>query len=294
MFLNTLGINKGVVDVAMRKRTSENTTDCDKRGKHIKKVTASLVLENVKSHIQSFPTVPSHYCRSTTKRHYLAPYLNITLMYKLYCELCDLRSEEKVSLPIYRKIFNENFNLGFHHPKKDQCRICTHYDNASDNEKKSLKVDYEAHLALKDQARSEKCKDRVEAEKSNSSYICANFDLQQVLLVPTDPTNNALFYKRRLATYNFTIYNVVNKQGDCFMWNETEGGRGSCEIASSIYIYLKSLPKAITRITFFSDRCSGQNLNQFTAAMLMKAVQDLENLEFVDMKFLVSGHTEME
>ncbi|XP_072384010.1 uncharacterized protein [Diabrotica undecimpunctata] len=294
MFINTLGIKKGVVDIAMKKRTSENTTEGDNRGKHVKKVTNTTVLENVKSHIQSFPTVPSHYCRSSTERHYLDSSLNITLMYRLYCELCDSRAEEKVSLAMYRKIFNENFNLSFHHPKKDQCRVCSHYISATTDEKSLLKIDYEAHLFLKDQARTEKLKDRIYAEFSNGSHICANFDLQQVLLVPSDPTNNALFYKRRLANYNFTIYNVVSKQGDCFIWNETQGSRGSCEIASAIYLYLRSLPETTSCVTFFSDRCGGQNLNQFTAAMLMKAVNDLNNLEVINMKFLISGHSEME
>lgn len=36
MFINTLGIRKGVVDIAMQKKTSENTTQEDQRGKHKK------------------------------------------------------------------------------------------------------------------------------------------------------------------------------------------------------------------------------------------------------------------
>lgn len=145
MFLNTLGINKRVVDIAMKKRTSENTAELNKRSKHTKKITPSQVLENVKLHIPSYPTVPSHYCRSSTKRDYLDPSLNITLMYKLYCDLCNSKDQDKVYLAVYRKVFNEYFNLGFHRPKKDQCRLCNHYENASVCAKEPLKVAYEAN-----------------------------------------------------------------------------------------------------------------------------------------------------
>ena len=44
----------------------------------------------------------------------------------------------------------------------------------------------------------------------------------------------------------------------------------------------------------YSDACSGQNRNQFTATALMHAVTNLPNLETIDHKFLESGHTQME
>lgn len=139
-----------------------------------------------------------------------------------------------------------------------------------------------------------KIKDKEEAKKSNGTFLCANSDLQQVLLVPSDPANNALFYKRRLATYNFTIYILNEKQGFCYMWDQTQGGRGSCEIASSVHMFLKNLPPTVDRVLFYSDRCGGQNLNQFIATMFMIVVQEVKNISVIDMKFLVPGHTQME
>ncbi|XP_062715776.1 uncharacterized protein LOC134291697 [Aedes albopictus] len=294
MFINTLGINKGVVDIAMTKQSSLNVIEADQRGKHVKCGLSASLVQKVKQHIQSFPVVPSHYCREKTTRKYLDSSLNITMMYRLYCEFCDNRGEEKVTVSMYRKIFNENFNLGFHNPKKDQCRVCNHYDNADTEVKNSLKDEHMLHLARKERVRSEKGNDKLLAAQSNGKLVCASFGLQQVLQVPYDPKNNALFYKRKLSTYNFTIYDMVSKQGNCFMWNETEGGRGSCEIASSIYVFLKSLPVETTEVVFYSDRCGGQNLNKFVAAMFLLAVQEMDHIEKVDHKFLVSGHSEME
>ncbi|XP_074041474.1 uncharacterized protein [Leptinotarsa decemlineata] len=294
MFLNTLGIKKGVVDIAMKKRTTENTNQEDKRGRHIKKQTPPDIVQNVKAHIESFPVMPSHYCRATTKRLYLDQSLNVNRMYNMYIQVCSENDEPKATLPFYRKIFNECYNLGFHHPKKDQCRVCSHYTNASSNEKDTLKEDYTKHLQLKERARTEKMKDKEEAQNSNGESVCANFDLQQVLLVPSDPANNALFYKRRLATYNFTIYTLNSQQGFCYMWDQTQGGRGSCEIASCVHLFLKGLLSNVKNVVFYSDRCGGQNLNQFIATMFMIAVQELDNISVIDMKFLVPGHTQME
>lgn len=153
-------------------------------------------------------------------------------------------------------------------------------------------ANHKTHLAAKDRAREEKRSDKKLAETSNKNILCCNFDLQQVLMVPNDPSNNALFYKQRLKSFNFTIYNVVSKQGDCYMWNEVEGKRGSCEIASCLYTYFKSLPENIKHIICYSDRCGGQNLNKYVAAMCLTAVQEIPHLQTIDLKFLVVGHSE--
>ncbi|KAI4471623.1 b-cell receptor cd22 [Holotrichia oblita] len=43
-----------------------------------------------------------------------------------------------------------------------------------------------------------------------------------------------------------------------------------------------------------SDRCRGQNLNKFMAANLLIAAQEIENIRTINLKFLVSGHSELE
>lgn len=293
MFINTLGIRKGVVDVAMQRRTPQNTSFGDRRGKKAKKITPPEIIGDVKSHIERFPVMESHYCRAKSQRKYLSSELNITIMYSMYKNECIEKGKPFASSSIYRKVFSEDYNLGFYRPRKDQCRICMAY-NSPGSDKVSMETTYLAHLTAKDRAREEKRSSKQLAANSNGTTVSCNFDLQQVLLLPNDPTNNALFYKQRFKMFNFTIYDVVSKQGDCFMWTEVDGKRGSCEIATCLFTYFKSLPDTVTKIQCFSDRCGGQNLNKFVAGMCLTAVQEIPHLENIDLMFLVVGHSEME
>lgn len=293
MFLNTLGIKKGVVDIALKKRTKENVATSDGRGKRNSKILDPAIVRDIISHIQSFPCVPSHYCRAESTRKYLDASLNLATMYRMYVQWCQENNEKApAKLSTYRNVFKDNFNLGFHTPRKDQCRVCVAFNNDA-YPTEGTKTNYETHLKLKDNARDAKRLDK-EVAATNNTIVSCNFDLQQVLLCPADPKNNALFYKRRLATYNFTIYNVVTKQGDCFMWHESLGGRGSCEIASLLFNFFKSLPDSVEEVRCFSDRCGGQNLNKYVVAMCMYAVQFIEKLKTIHLKFLTPGHSEME
>lgn len=74
----------------------------------------------VHRHIQSFPVIAIHYTRKQTQRNYLAPDLNITKMYQLYKETSIASSRKAVTWSLYRKIFNNQYNLSFCHPKNDQ------------------------------------------------------------------------------------------------------------------------------------------------------------------------------
>lgn len=68
---------------------------------------------------------------------------------------------------------------------------------------KSLEQYFNSHILAKGLARTENTGDKAIAENSNAEVICANFDLQKVLLVPADPTNNKLFSKSKVTTNNF-------------------------------------------------------------------------------------------
>ena len=87
----------------------------DQRGRHqpVNK-TSEDVLASVKRHIESFPRYESHYSRSDNPhRRYLSPDLNLAKMYTLYVQECQDDGAAPVSDWIYRKVFNENFNLSF-------------------------------------------------------------------------------------------------------------------------------------------------------------------------------------
>ncbi|KAL3864151.1 hypothetical protein ACJMK2_005857 [Sinanodonta woodiana] len=44
--------------------------------------------------------------------------------------------------------------------------------------------------------------------------------------------DSACYYKRRINTFNLTLYNLGNSDSHSFIWNESVSGSNSCEIAS--------------------------------------------------------------
>lgn len=126
-FLATLDIGESYVNHASTHKQGGVFGSAEKRGKHKPhNNTKELSLNKVRAHIDSFPKVESHYTRKDSSRQYLGADLNITKMYELYKEQCT-EDEVPVSLQVYRKMFNEEYNLSFHTPKKDQCSPCTKY-----------------------------------------------------------------------------------------------------------------------------------------------------------------------
>jgi len=44
--------------------------------------------------------------------------------------------------------------------------------------------------------------------------------------------------------YNFTVYDQVNVNGFCYVWNETQGEHGANEIGSMLHMYMNNhMPK---------------------------------------------------
>ncbi|CAG9826914.1 unnamed protein product [Diabrotica balteata] len=118
-------------------------------------------------------------------------------MYSLYKKECSENNQTPANFSIYRKVFSEEYNLGFYRPYKDECRICMAL-NSPQCDKTCMETEYLAHIAAhKNRARDEKRVSRQLAENSTGTILqCCNFDLQQILLVPNGPTNNTLFYKQ--------------------------------------------------------------------------------------------------
>jgi len=112
LFLRTYAISNGRLDRALRAQVKEGgSPHMDQRGKHAPgNKTEQAVIDEVKQHIESFPKYRSHYSRQDNpNRKYLSPELSITKMYAMY----KASAEKPVSEWVYRKIFNESFNLSF-------------------------------------------------------------------------------------------------------------------------------------------------------------------------------------
>jgi hypothetical protein len=145
---------------------------------------------------------------------------------------------------------------------------------------------------MKMRARKEKKKDKEHAKISNDTFV-ATSDLQAVLHTPCSIASQ-IYYMRKLNCYNLSIYNLGSQSATCYLWSEVDAKRGACEIGSALHLQLLTLPGNIKHVILYSNACSGQNRNQFTATALMHAVVNLPNIEIIDHKFLESGHTQME
>ncbi|CAG9773484.1 unnamed protein product [Ceutorhynchus assimilis] len=289
-FLQTFEISDGrLYRILAKKKVSDIT---DGRGK---KIPANKINDlDVIEHIKSFPAYQSHYSRKDNpNRKYLNPNLSIHKMYEMYVEKCTNENKMPVKEKFYYKVFSTKFNLHFKPPIKDSCRTCDelHLKLLSENNeeiKTDLQTQKNLHIAKAKQARDSLNKNKNEA--SDTLYV-ATFDLQKALPFPQLSTSVA-YYKRNMYIYNFGVHSFNLSNGFMYMWDETEGGRGSQDIASCLVKHLMENAREYDHIILYSDSCTGQNRNIKLALTLLKLVQNNNmNVNTLDLKFLVSGHS---
>lgn len=136
--------NKRFSNAAYKQGSVPGIAITDQRGKHEpgNKISEDM-LESVRCHIRSFPTFRSHYSRKDAPhKKYLSPDLNVGKMYSLYVIKCKDDSVTPVKEPIYRRIFNYEFNLSFYKLRIDTCNTCDRLDNAVKSEKNNENYDH--------------------------------------------------------------------------------------------------------------------------------------------------------
>ena len=148
----------------------------------------------------------------------------------------------------YCHIFNYEFNIVFFKPKKDLCDFCEKYKNSSPSEQGILNDQYDLHMLNKGLSREQKEHDKKKSQDDPTLSVFI-FDLQKVLPVPCGDVS-LFYYKRKLATYNFTVYDMANKNGVCYMWYETLGSRGANEIGTCVYKHIAELPNTTKNVVF--------------------------------------------
>ena len=292
MFLNTLGISKKViVNIFQNKISKEGVLKKDSRGRRKGTKFISDRESVVMEHIKLFKCVESHYVRKTSKFQYLPQNLTLAEMYRMFQKWCSDEGEKQENYDFYRRIFITRFKLKFQKPKKDVCSTCSAYNNKAQKTEDD-DIMQKKHLDDKETARSIKSERKNEA-KGDDSITCAAFDLQQVLLSPYGQTSD-FFYSRRLKNFNLTVTELDSMKTYCNLWHEGEGNKGSCEIGTAVLKFLAEKKKeGNERVYFFSDACGGQNRNRFIFIMLSYAMR-VYNFEYVDITFLVSGHSQNE
>ncbi|KAL4132185.1 hypothetical protein QTP88_009392 [Uroleucon formosanum] len=167
MYLNTLGLNKSEVRYWIQnfKNTNLPTIKCNEfieenendNDNYAREKDRSLVrkplqkIVTLQNFFDSLPTLPSHYCRKTSKKLFLQTDIKSwTQLYKLYTENCKKNSEAPVSRHTFDREKKER-NIDIYIPKKDRCDTCISFENHH-----ITNESYEKHLKRKESARNEK------------------------------------------------------------------------------------------------------------------------------------------
>ena len=293
-YLSTLDISQRRVEYFHERKAATNEFT-DKRGKHTKSKVPTDTKEFIKEHINSFPRMSSHYCRATTRKEYLAADLNMTRMYNLYVEKCTENDIVPVKSHYYRHIFNTEFNIGFHMPKKDRCDLCMEYEAQSSNNKltRSLQDKYETHKKDKTETKTERDNDR-KTNVETEAVIC--FDLQNVLTCPRANVSS-FFYRRKLNVYNLTAHCSLDKKAYNAIWPECTAGRGANEIASALSVILKTVLEdhpSVTSFILWSDSCVPQNRNSIMTLALKTFMKNHTNIQKIEQKYCTPGHSSIQ
>ena len=176
----------------------------DERGRHCNrpKKTTEEAKERIREHIKSFPHRKSHYSqKDNRKRKYLSENLSIARMYDLYLKRYEPEVSETAAKPqvkewLYRKIFNEEFNLSFGYPRSDTCETCDLLHVAIQSSSDEQQEKYQKELADHQEKASRgysSLKADVDVTKKTAGHFLITFDLMQNLPVPT-LTHGSMFY----------------------------------------------------------------------------------------------------
>lgn len=290
-YLSTLSISqKSVYGVHKKKDILTGVPANDSRGKHKNHRRVSEERKQlVREHITSFPAIESHYCRASSKRIYLESQLSLNKMYDLYKESCKNNSSEPVKKSMYSKIFNEEYNIAFHVPKKDRCDVCEEWKILEKENRGSveLKEKYESHIKEKEAMRLERKKDR----ESQAPVLC--FDLENIITCPRAEIS-CFFYHSKLNVYNLTGHFSRNKQVYCSVWNETLAGKSGNDIASGLQAILTTVfadNPDLKHLTLWCDSCVPQNRNSLMSYAILDFLKRNEHIEYIEVKYSTPGHS---
>lgn len=151
--------------------------------------------------------------------------------------------------------------------------------------------EYQTHITRKNMARAEKDRQK-ELAKANPSTLMFTMDVQAVLTAPRLQVS-ASYYKMKLTVHNFTFYNMVSGNADCYIWHEGAGAVTANEFTSIILDYIvKNLTPDTSTIIIFSDGCGYQNRNVTLSNALLNFAEN-KNIEIFQY-YLEKGHTQME
>jgi hypothetical protein len=208
----------------------------------------------------------------------------------MYCERCTEEQIVPAKLHKYRQVFNTEYNISFHYPKKDRCDICEIYDKKVNRTTEDTEK-YQQHRLGKLETKEERASDRMD---TNACVVC--FDMQNVYSLPKANVSN-FFYKRKLTVFHLTAHCSLSKQAYGCLWPETMSGRSANDIASAMVVILRKVVTdhpTVTKLILWSDSCVPQNKNSIMSTAIKCFMQSNPSIEAVVQKFCEAGHSEIQ
>ncbi|KAJ8948808.1 hypothetical protein NQ314_008343 [Rhamnusium bicolor] len=134
----TLDINDRPIRTVISKLNEEFLQEYlrGKHGHHSKVHPA--IKDGVVAHINAIPRVDSHYLRAQTTWKFIEGGKSLADLHRDYQNECTEKNVPFANLTMYSRIFNNHFNISFFTPKKDQCDLCSSYNNAREEEKEAI------------------------------------------------------------------------------------------------------------------------------------------------------------
>ena len=148
------------------------------------------------------------------------------------------------------------------------------------------------HCDRKDAARKRREKDK-ELYQTDDNVTALAVNLQSVLLAPMGNLS-AFYYHSKLASYNYTIFDLHSKTATWYFWHERERTLQADCFASCLVDFLthNESCQAARKIIVHSDGCSYKNRNVVLSNALLHF--SIFSRKEVLQKILEKGHTQME
>lgn len=194
-------------------------------------------------------------------------------------------SKEKGNWIASKTLFNDllaDRNVSIWQPREDKYDVCVCHEFGNVNEEI-----WNEHIAKKKEAREEKERDK----KSEQFVYC--MDVEAMLLCLRTKAST-MYYKRKLALHNFTVYDLKTKHVLCYLWDATKADLSANVFASMLYNFVTNkipFEKGDT-ITFFLDGCTYQNHSAIVANTFLLLSKTFEIM--IIQKILEKEHTELE
>uniref|UniRef100_H3H7Q0 DUF7869 domain-containing protein n=1 Tax=Phytophthora ramorum TaxID=164328 RepID=H3H7Q0_PHYRM len=134
---------------------------------------------------------------------------------------------------------------------------------------------------------------KQDLSSASEDHAVLIIDYSQNLTLPSVTSTPSQWYFLSLRRVNmFGIYYANKTIQYNYIYDETVAGKGTDEVNSLLHHFIHKivLPGGHRKLTIYADNCGGQNKNNYVLKALL-ALAHMGDLETVELKFFVKGHT---